>query len=29
MGFSEDDAQKALEKCGDDVEKVLNSLLGA
>ena len=29
MGFSEDDAKKALEKCGDDVEKALNSLLGA
>lgn len=29
MGFSEDDAKKALEKFGDDVEKALNSLLGA
>ena len=29
MGFSEEAAKAALEKNGDDVEKALNSLLGA
>ena len=29
MGFSEEAAKKALEKNDNDVEKALNSLLGA
>ena len=29
MGFTEEASRTALEKNGDDVEKALNSLLGA
>ena len=29
MGFTEEASREALDKCGDDVERALNSLLGS